>query len=84
VLETVATLNGCGEQFPSAAKPTGIFFESLNAKSLMAAVRLFDANKDSFEPAALREHARGFSRARYKAQMKAFIDGCLERRAGER
>jgi glycosyltransferase involved in cell wall biosynthesis len=83
-LETVTTLNGCGEQFPSAAKPTGIFFESLNAKSLMAAVRLFDADKDSFDPVALREHARGFSRGRYKAQMKAFIDGCLRRSGGER
>jgi glycosyltransferase involved in cell wall biosynthesis len=83
-LETVMPLNRTGEQFPSAAKPTGIFFENLTADSLMAAVRLFDANRDSFDPAALREHACGFSRLRYQAQIKAFIDGCLERSAGER
>jgi glycosyltransferase involved in cell wall biosynthesis len=83
-LETVMPLDGRRQPFPSVGKPTGIFFESSTADHVMAAVRLFEASKDAFEPAALRARACGFSRARYQAQMKAFIDGCLERRAGER
>jgi glycosyltransferase involved in cell wall biosynthesis len=83
-LETVIPLNASDQRFPSGRKPTGIVFETLTPESLMGAVRLFGARRELFEPAAVREHACGFSRARFKAQMKAFVASRLQRSAREK
>jgi glycosyltransferase involved in cell wall biosynthesis len=83
-LETVIPLNASDPRFPSGRKPTGIIFENLRAESLMGAVRLFGARRELFEPAVVREHACGFSRARFKAQMKALIEACLQHSVGDK
>jgi glycosyltransferase involved in cell wall biosynthesis len=68
VLETVLPLDPAGN-----AKPSGIFFHDLTADSLMEAVRAFQDNRPRFEPDAIRRHACGFSRDRFKVQIADYI-----------
>jgi glycosyltransferase involved in cell wall biosynthesis len=82
VRETVLPINSSDRRFSPSARPTGVFFDTASPESLMTAVRFFEAKKDAFEPAALREHACGFSRERHKARMKAFVESCLQRSGG--
>jgi glycosyltransferase involved in cell wall biosynthesis len=84
VVETVIPLNRSAQHAAPGERPTGIFFEDLSAESLINAVRVFGAQRSSFEPAALREHARRFSRDRFKMEIKNFVDACLRRRAAEK
>jgi glycosyltransferase involved in cell wall biosynthesis len=58
-------------------QPTGICFKELTAESLVSAVRTFQENRDRFEPAAIRQHASLFSRDRFKAQIRAYIEAHL-------
>ncbi len=84
VLETVVPLHTTEQRLPSGDEPTGLFFEQPNAESLIAAVRQFGANKDSFRPAAIRQHASWFSRDRFKAQIRDYVNACLRDGARER
>jgi glycosyltransferase involved in cell wall biosynthesis len=67
-LETVLPLED-GDASPA----TGIFFSEPSAESLIAAVELFQGNRERFEPATIRRHACKFSRERFKAQMSDYI-----------
>ncbi len=60
---------------------TGIFFSEPTPASLIEAVRRYQRIKHTFEPAALRRHASGFSRTAFKTQMKESIDTKLFHRA---
>jgi glycosyltransferase involved in cell wall biosynthesis len=77
VLETVVPLNAGDRRGLSGEEPTGVLFQQANAESLMAAVEQFGANKQSFSPAAIRRHACGFSRNRFKAQIGDYVGNCL-------
>ena len=63
---------------------TGIFFSEPTPASLIEAVRRYQKIKHTFEPAALRRHASGFSRAAFQTQMKELIDTKLFQRASAR
>jgi glycosyltransferase involved in cell wall biosynthesis len=78
-LETVVPLDS-----GDSTHPTGIFFTGQTAESLMAAVRLFQENRQNFEPTAIRQHACQFSRDRFKAQISDYIAARLRQRAAEK
>jgi glycosyltransferase involved in cell wall biosynthesis len=67
-LETVVPLED-----DNASPATGLFFAEPTAKSLMAAVELFQKSRERFEPAAIRSHAGKFSRERFRAQISDYI-----------
>jgi glycosyltransferase involved in cell wall biosynthesis len=53
---------------------TGIFFEEQRAESLIRAVNNFEKNKDVFSMAKIRSNAEKFSKERFKAEFKMFVD----------
>src|SRR5258706_2556490 len=73
LLETVIGLDNSPD-----LNPTGIFFGEQNSESLIAAVRLFEQNKDRFLPTVIRAHASQFGRARFKQEIAEYIELCLE------
>jgi glycosyltransferase involved in cell wall biosynthesis len=78
LMETVVGLDGAS----SEACPTGIFFDEQNVASLIAAVRLFEQNKDRFAADPIREHAGKFGRARFKREIGEHIEECLRQYRG--
>ena len=72
-LETVVDLAS------SQGKPTGVYFHEATAASLAGAVQRFEYHEGTFDPAALRTHALGFSRERCTAALKAYLFGSDER-----
>jgi glycosyltransferase involved in cell wall biosynthesis len=83
-VETIVPFEASQQQFPPGEEPTGVFFHELSVESLIAAVHLFRNRKGSFNPVAIRKHACGFSGDRFKTQIHAFVEGCLERRKAEK
>lgn len=78
LLETVIGLED------SRSDPTGIFFTEQNASSLIAAVRLYERNRQRFNPKSIRNHALSFGRERFKQEIADYISKCLsQRRDGE-
>ena len=75
LLETVIGM----EESPSQFNPTGIFFDEQKAASLIAAVRLFERNRERFDPGLIRSHALKFSRDRFKREIAEYIDERLIR-----
>jgi glycosyltransferase involved in cell wall biosynthesis len=60
-----------------ATPPTGIFFPRATPASLIEAVERYRDAKQVFDPAALRRHAAGFSRTRFKSEMTRLISAYL-------
>jgi glycosyltransferase involved in cell wall biosynthesis len=58
---------------------TGVFFDRQTPASLGDAVRRFEATRENFNPAIIRQHAERYSRERFIEQMSEFIT----RRYGE-
>ena len=52
-------------------RKTGIFFDTLNEKSLLDAITRFKSLK--FDPDSIRKHALGFSKERFKKEFKDFV-----------
>jgi glycosyltransferase involved in cell wall biosynthesis len=87
-LETVVPLNP--ETFKNARQsrktadlnrsPTGVFFYRQTPEALREAVELFEANADRFDAQKLRDHAKNFSRERFKSEIQAFVEECRSRR----
>jgi len=84
LLETVVSVDQ-GSKLESARKvSTGVLFLQQSAASLMAAVECFQHHKTLFQPPLIREHARKFSRERFKTEMEQYVAICLdERRRGD-
>jgi glycosyltransferase involved in cell wall biosynthesis len=59
------------------AAPTGVWFEEQNTPSLAAAIERFEKDEGRFDPAALRRQALRFHRARFAAELLAFLDDVL-------
>jgi hypothetical protein len=74
VRESVVPLACDGNGSPLTDAPTGILFQESTVESLIEAVRDFQENKHRFEPARIRHHASLFSRDRFKAQIRDYID----------
>ena len=53
---------------------SGLHFMEQNAKELLAAVAKFEQNYDKFEPAKIRENSLKFSRARFEAEIKSYVE----------
>ncbi|MBI2049601.1 glycosyltransferase [Candidatus Roizmanbacteria bacterium] len=56
---------------------TGIFFDELTIDSLFKAIKQF--NNTTINPSDCIEHAKKFSKDRFKKEIKAFIDGISKR-----
>ena len=78
LLETVIAFDACGGAPGRETGPTGILFPEQTIESLIIAVELFDRARDAFDPAKIRRHAAGFSRERFKAQVKEFVETRLD------
>jgi glycosyltransferase involved in cell wall biosynthesis len=74
LLETVIPLDACEGGSGGQFGPTGIFFPEQTSDSVITAVELFERAKDAFDPAKIRLHTAGFSRERFKAQVKEFVE----------
>lgn len=57
---------------------TGMFFKEQTPEAIREAVQRFDKMADDFEPAKIQRHAEQFSKDRFQAQFKSFVDNCLE------
>ena len=55
-------------------RPTGVFFESPTAESLIRAVELFEENRDQFDPQAIRENALPFDQKIFKERIRSFVE----------
>ena len=53
---------------------SGLYFMEQNAKELLAAVAKFEQNYDKFEPIKIRENSLKFSRARFEAEIKSYVE----------
>ena len=78
LLETVIPLDACGGAPDRKTGPTGILFPEQTIESLIIAVELFERTREVFDPAKIRRHAAGFSRERFKAQVKEFVETRLD------
>jgi glycosyltransferase involved in cell wall biosynthesis len=63
-------------------RPTGVFFMEQTPECLIEAVKRFERMRDAFDPATIRQHAAGFSRQRFKTDVKEFIDARLRESCG--
>jgi glycosyltransferase involved in cell wall biosynthesis len=57
---------------------TGLFFPEQTPESLIAAVKEFQKNSDTFDPAVLREHAKRFGKDRFVAEFREHAQKCLD------
>ena len=55
-------------------KPTGIFFEKQEVKSLIDAISVFESNIQAFIPNNCRDNALRFSVERFQNEISAFIE----------
>ncbi len=53
---------------------SGLYFMEQNVKELLAAVAKFEQNYDKFEPTKIRENSLKFSRARFEAEIKSYVE----------
>ena len=53
---------------------SGLYFMEQNARGLLAAVAKFEQNYDKFEPVKIRENSLKFSRARFEAEIKSYVE----------
>ncbi|CAM3245614.1 glycosyltransferase [Asticcacaulis taihuensis] len=60
---------------------TGMFFNEQTAESLMDVIGRFEARLDSFNPAAIRQHAQGWTREIFKERLQSFIASQLGKAA---
>ncbi len=58
--------------------PTGIFFKEQSRDALVAAIEQFEKNPALFKPDAIRRHASGWSRNRFKEEIAGTIKDLLQ------
>lgn len=58
--------------------PTGVFFHEQTVPSLLAALDLFECQKERIIPAACRENALRFSAERFREEFRQFVDQKFE------
>ena len=54
--------------------PTGVFFEEQSAAAVVAAIRVFEDNRQRITEEACRKQAEGFSAPRFRAEFTAFVE----------
>jgi glycosyltransferase involved in cell wall biosynthesis len=80
--ETVIPFGGCDNAAGGDPAPTGIFFMEQSSECLIGAVERFEHIRDSFDPAKIRDHAKGFSRERFKSEVEMFVYARLRESRG--
>jgi len=80
LLETVVSVDQGSRMANECKDPTGVFFFQQTTASLIAAVEHFQNHKAMFRPQSIREHARKFSRDRFKQEMQNYVANCLDGR----
>ena len=58
---------------------SGLYFMEQNTKEMLAAVAKFEQNHDKFEPVKIRENSLRFSRARFEAEIKSYVEKKYEK-----
>ncbi len=53
---------------------TGVFFDAQASEAIEAAVKLFEAHEDEFEPRACRRNAERFGRERFQSEFRAAVE----------
>ena len=53
---------------------SGLYFMEQNVKELLDAVAKFEQNRDKFKPVKIRENSLRFSRARFEAEIKSYVE----------
>lgn len=53
---------------------TGVYFMEQNSESICEAIKRFESKLDQFNPEIIRKNAERFSRARFEAEFKAYIE----------
>jgi len=66
------------------AVPTGVFFSDQTAEAIARAVREFERNEGRIRPQACRDNARRFAPARFRQELRTFIDARVQRFADQR
>lgn len=69
LLETVVPL---GE--PQQGPPTGVFFHEQSPGALIEAVRLFNKNRERFDPESIRAHALQFDKQIFREKIHNYIE----------
>lgn len=69
-LETVRASHGTG------VPPTGRFFARQDADDIVRAVDAFEADREEYDPEAIRAHALTFSEARFLETFGQFVEAC--------
>jgi glycosyltransferase involved in cell wall biosynthesis len=69
---------------PDKDRPTGVFFVSQTEEAIVAAVRDFEAAREKFAPDACRDHARQFSRGKFRENFMGVVAEEQRRFAAER
>ena len=69
VLETMVGLDAA-----RAEPPTAVYFAEQTVDAVVAAVRRFEEEEDSFDPKALRARAERFDRPTFKARIREWVD----------
>lgn len=72
-LETVVPLDG-SQVTSHQSQATGVFFYEQTEKALNEAIGIFEANKDKFDPAAIRQNALKFDRDRFKREIAEYVE----------
>jgi len=57
---------------------TGLFFHEQTVESLLDAVRRFEEQESTFDPAEIRRHALGFDREVFKARFRARVEELMD------
>ena len=65
VLETINSIDNI--------KPTGIFFDEQNPKSIIESVKKFESLQGIFEPVECRRNAEKFSEERFRNEINAYV-----------
>ena len=63
---------------------TGVFFHRQTVPAVQQAVRTFEAERDTFEPARIRAHAENFSIERFRKQFTNLVQQEYDRFAGQK
>jgi len=54
--------------------PTGVFFDEQKPESVVAAIEIFERNRDKFDPVRIRSHVEPFDRKYFKEGLRQLIE----------
>ena len=73
-LESISGINVNAENIISSdSKPTGVFFNEQNKKSILSALEFFEENVESFTSSNCVEYASKFAIDRFRSEFKQFV-----------